>query len=95
MNLAATGLAAVLASAGASQARRRGRRLPAAVRGAAEFADLIGQGGGAGLRADASWQATRNVKLQVQALHQEVDAAVQTAGSRDGDFVTAIMQYRF
>jgi hypothetical protein len=50
---------------------------------------------GHALQADASWQATRNVKLQVEALHQEVDAAVKAAGGRDGDFVMAIVQYRF
>ncbi len=32
---------------------------------------------GHALQADASWQATRNVKLQVDALHQEVDVAVK------------------
>ncbi|MDR7115561.1 alginate export family protein [Caulobacter sp. BE254] len=50
---------------------------------------------GHALQADASWQATRNVKLQVEALRQEVDAAVKAAGGRDGDFVMAIVQYRF
>jgi hypothetical protein len=39
---------------------------------------------GHALQADASWQATRNVKLQVEVLHQEVDAAVKAAGGRDG-----------
>jgi phosphate-selective porin len=43
----------------------------------------------------ATWQATRNIKLQVQALRQEADAAVKAAGGRDGDFVMAIVQYRF
>jgi len=50
---------------------------------------------GRALQADASWQATRNVKLQIEALHQEVDAAVKAAGGRDGDFVMAIVHYRF
>lgn len=50
---------------------------------------------GHALQVDASWQATRNVKLQVEALRQEVDAAVKAAGGRDGDFVMAIVQYRF
>jgi opacity protein-like surface antigen len=50
---------------------------------------------GRALQADASWQATRNIKLQVQALRQEVDAAVKAAGGRDGDFVMGIVQYRF
>jgi hypothetical protein len=54
-----------------------------------------GKAVGHALQADASWQATRNVKLQVEALHQEVDAAVKAAGGRDGDFVIAIVQYRF
>lgn len=44
---------------------------------------------------DAGWQATRTVKLQVQALRQEVGAAVKAAGGRDGDFVMVIVQYRF
>jgi hypothetical protein len=50
---------------------------------------------GHALQTDVSWQATRNVKLQVEVLHQEVDAAVKAAGGRDGDFVMAIVQYRF
>jgi hypothetical protein len=50
---------------------------------------------GHALQLDASWQATRNVKLQLEALRQEVGAAVTAAGGRDGDFVMAIMQYRF
>lgn len=50
---------------------------------------------GHALQADVNWQVTRNVKLQVQAIRQEVDAAVKAAGGRDGDFVMAIVQYRF
>jgi len=50
---------------------------------------------GQALQFDASWQATRSVKLQLQALRQEVGAAVKAAGGRDGDFVMAIVQYRF
>jgi hypothetical protein len=50
---------------------------------------------GHALQADASWQATRNIKLQVQAVRQDADAAVKAAGGRDGDFLMAIVQYRF
>jgi hypothetical protein len=66
---------------------------PAAVlpSSAASRAKAVGQA----LQVDASWQATRNVKLQVQALRQEAAAAVKAAGGRDGDFVMTIVQYRF
>lgn len=50
---------------------------------------------GRALQADLGWQATRNIKVQVQALHQEAGAAVKAASGRDGDFVMAILQYRF
>jgi hypothetical protein len=58
---------------------------------AASRARRVGQA----LQVDAGWQATRNVKLQVQALRQVTGASVKAAGGRDGDFVMAIVQYRF
>jgi hypothetical protein len=50
---------------------------------------------GRALQFDASWQATRKVKLQLEALRQEIGAALKAAGGRNGDFLMVIAQYRF
>ena len=48
-----------------------------------------------GVQLDAVWQVSRNLKLQLQALHQDADDAVTAIGGRDVNFAMAIIQYRF
>lgn len=47
------------------------------------------------LQLDASFQATRNIRLQAQIARQDAGAAVKAAGGRDTDFAMLILQYRF
>ena len=48
-----------------------------------------------GIQLDAGWQVDRNLKLQLQALHQDAAAAVTAIGGKDVNFAMAIIQYRF
>ncbi|MBO9706629.1 MAG: alginate export family protein [Caulobacter sp.] len=50
---------------------------------------------GQAIQLDAAWQASRNVRVQVQAVRQKAGAAAIAAGGRDTDFGMAIVQYRF
>ncbi len=44
---------------------------------------------------DAGWQVNRNLKLQLQAVHQDAGSAVTSLGGKDVNFGMAIIQYRF
>ena len=44
---------------------------------------------------DAGWQVNRNLKLQLQAVHQNAGSAVTALGGKDVTFAMAIIQYRF
>jgi len=48
-----------------------------------------------GIQLDAGWQVNRNLKLQLQALHQDAASAVTAIGGKDVNFAMAIIQYRF
>ncbi|CAN5194383.1 alginate export family protein [soil metagenome] len=48
-----------------------------------------------GVQLDAAWQVNRNLKLQLQALHQDAAHAITAIGGKDVNFAMAIIQYRF
>lgn len=48
-----------------------------------------------GVQLDAGWQVSRNLKLQLQALHQDAGHAVAAIGGKDVNFAMVIIQYRF
>jgi hypothetical protein len=50
---------------------------------------------GNAIQVDATWQASRNLKLQAQLVHQSADDAVQALGGRSVDFAMLIVQTRF
>lgn len=50
---------------------------------------------GNGVQLDAGWQVNRNLKLQLQALHQDAGGAATAIGGKDVNFAMAIIQYRF
>ena len=50
---------------------------------------------GDGVQLDVGWQVDRNLKLQLQALHQDAGPAVTAIGGKDVNFAMAIIQYRF
>jgi len=50
---------------------------------------------GGAVQLDAGWQASRNLKLQAQIVHQSVDGAVKRLGGHGGDFGMLIAQWRF
>ncbi len=50
---------------------------------------------GNALQLDATWQASRNLKIQGQLVHQSADDAVRALGGRAVDFAMLIVQTRF
>jgi hypothetical protein len=50
---------------------------------------------GNAIQFDATWQVNRNLKLQMQLVHQSADDAVQALGGRSVDFAMLIAQTRF